>query len=77
MKFIFTEPLAAKSPTYEDVRTDQFFVYKGRFCQRVTSTYAQTITDDQGVPCAAVKYLPMTEDTCIDRILPRVERIEY
>lgn len=77
MKFIFEEPLKSGPPTYADVHIDQFFVYKGRLCQRVTSTYAQTITDDQGIPCAAVKYLPMDNTTPIDRVLPRVVRIEY
>lgn len=76
MKFILEET-QDKSPVFGDVEIDQFFVNKfGELCQKITADTFVALTDEEGKPCAYYSHSVMPTQP-IQRILPKVVRIEY
>ena len=74
MKIIFeTDPNTKLK--FSDVEIDQFFVYVGMLCQKIHNTSFSIITDFEGSPCADTDNA--YADMEIDRILPKVKKIEF
>jgi hypothetical protein len=74
IKFITTE--TPKSPTFEDVKINQFFVGYHGLCQKVTRTSYIIIAKGDGRPFAD-HIENANEFMTIDKILPHVEKIEF
>jgi hypothetical protein len=77
MKFIFADEEKQKSPVFEDVEINQFFVDEsGFFCQKVDDRSYIVIAAPDGSPWSlACKH--SVAGTPITRILPKVKRIEF
>lgn len=76
MKFIYEEVKKNKQLTLEEVEENQFFVCTdGYLCQKADETAYTTIADDEGNPTCCK--LDCDYDIPIQRILPRVEKIEF
>lgn len=75
MKFIFENP-EKKVPVFGDVQINQFFVdVGGCLCQKTDSFHYSMITNDQGVPYSLCQN--MEPNSIIQRILPKVKKIEF
>ena len=76
IKFIVAEEKQEKQLTLDDVKENQFFVDdEGRLCQKVGADCYNTITDAMGIPFAYEVFCK--SDCLIERILPKVTRIEF
>jgi hypothetical protein len=63
--------------TFNDVEEDQFFVdIDGRLCQKGNETFYCMITESDGTPCL-IYYNDAYDDMPIERVLPRVDKIEF
>lgn len=77
MKFIF-EKESEKSPTFNQVEENQFFVNaNGKLCQKVSSTTYNVIADKDGVPFTVVVAQHINGLNKIKKILPKVVKIEF
>lgn len=76
MKFIFAEKQETKL-SLKDVEENQFFVCSwGRLCQKTADTSYLIIADEDGMPYSV--YCSNTNiNTRINRILPKVLKIEF
>lgn len=76
MKFIYENQEENKTLTLNDVGENQFFVCEdGYLCQKVYEYAYITIADDEGNP-SCMKF-DCDYNMPINRILPRVEKIEF
>jgi hypothetical protein len=76
MKFIYEKQTKDKQLTLKDVENNQFFVCKnGYLCQKECSESYVVIADGEGNP--SCECFDSDEDEQIQRILPRVEKIEF
>lgn len=77
INFIYAEAEKPKPLTFGDVEIDQFFVSEsGELYQKVTRGHANMIASDSGRPCS--NNTSAFDSKChIQRILPKVERIEF
>lgn len=76
MKFIYEKQENKGELTLKDVAENQFFVcVDGYLCQKVYACAYTTIADNEGDPSCS--HLTCDEDMPINRILPRVEKIEF
>lgn len=75
MKIIYETEPSTPPVTFGMVDEDQFFVSGGYLYQKINDFRAQMIAGRDGCPCAATD--DFDEDEAIDRILPRVVRIEF
>ena len=85
MKFILETQAEEKSSTYNCVEINQFFVtVGGELCQKLGSLYYNMVALKDGTPCrllhfapAAPNYSDIHQDFIINRILPKVLKIEF
>lgn len=77
MKFIYAEQAKEKTPTFGDVRVNQFFVSEcGELCQKIDDMSYSVIAFEGGEPYA--KYRTKSRrDFVIKRTLPKVAKIEF
>lgn len=75
IKFIYEEP-KSHIPVFGDVENDQFFVYSWSLYQKISDDAAQRICNENGFPCASGDMM-FKESDVIDRILPKVSKIEF
>ncbi len=77
MKFIFEEISKPKPLFLKDVEANQFFVnYHGSLCQKTTQTSFSVIAGKDGKPLG-YHFANMPENTVINKILPKVAKIEF
>lgn len=77
MTLSFKTSGASKQLTFSDVEEDQFFVDQdGRLCQKGGETFYCMITESDGTPCS-IYYNGAYDDMPIERVLPRVDKIEF
>lgn len=80
IKFHYEEPQDSKDLTLDDVECNQFFVNRnGELCQKVTARTYNRITNTHGLPEGEALDYQYNNPTDIEiqRVLPRVEKIEY
>ena len=76
MKFIY-ETQSPIQLTFQDVEEDQFFVdIHGCLSQKVAKNKYNCITNDSGDLCAD-HYIDVSINQKIERILPKVTKIEF
>lgn len=77
IKFITEKAKKDKSPTFGQVEENQFFIdAKNRLCQKMNAEAYIVLTNEQGDPWAT--WLEdIEEDRIINKILPKVIRIEW
>lgn len=79
MNLSFKSGRSSKKLTFSEVEEDQFFVDQdGRLCQKGGETFYCMIAESDGTPylthyCDEDGF----DDMFIDRILPRVDKIEF
>ena len=74
MKFIYETP---EPPTFGNVEENQFFVDKGGYlCQKIDSKTFAYIADQNGEPFAFLCDKVSVNDK-IDRLIPKVTKIEF
>lgn len=77
MKFILETPAEEKRLTFEDVEINQFFVRDGFLCQKVDNWCFNYIAESpHGAPYAD-HVTGCAPDFLIERILPKVLKIEF
>lgn len=76
MKFIFEDEKEDKQPTFGDVEHNQFFVHQNCLMQKVDSRTANKIAIEDGTLYANGCY-DIYPEIKIDRILPKVKKIEF
>jgi hypothetical protein len=79
IKFITEENTPAQLE-FRDIKENQFFVnFYGNLCQKVSSNQYNTIADKNGVPfgCASIHIDEDRRDMFVQRILPKITRIEF
>jgi hypothetical protein len=69
----------SKTPTFSDVEEDQFFVDEnGRLCQKGGKTFFCVIAKSDGTPCLIYFRDEFGfSNMSIERVLPRVDKIEF
>jgi len=75
MKIIFAKETDPTNLTFGMVEDDQFFVYDNDLWQKVDFDDANMIAKQGGFLCATRG--KFDHGTPIDRILPRIEKIEF
>jgi hypothetical protein len=79
IKFI-TEETTPAQLEFRDVEEDQFFVnHYGNLCQKISDDKYNVIADKNGGPlgCAATFVGEDRRDLFVQRILPKITRIEF
>ncbi len=75
MKFILAEKQETK-PSLKDVETNQFFVtVDGELCQKISCSSYNMVALKGGIPYA--DYFSDCHDFVIERVLPKVVKIEF
>ena len=77
IKFVYEKERSGKGLVFGDVEEDQLFVsVYGNLCQKVGRDSYNIIADNTGEPCAG-HIDDVKLNGRIQRILPRVEKIEF
>ena len=72
-----TEEPTAKAPTFGDVAQNQLFVNEGFLCQKVSDGRYNCIADPHGYPNARQIRVANPQFARIQRILPKVTKINF
>ena len=77
MRFVLENEREGDQPTFEDVEVGQFFIdADGDLMQKLDYNSANRIANKNGTPDAIAGY-PISPTRLINRILPRVSRIDF
>ena len=77
MNFILETPAEEKHPTFNCVKANQFFVnLYGELCQKIGCSSYNVVALKDGTPFADY-YSDLHDDFVIERILPKVVKIEF
>lgn len=77
MNFILESPAEEKRLTFNDVEVNQFFVTEyGELCQKIGCSSYNMVALKDGTPFADY-YSDLHDDFVIERILPKVVKIEF
>lgn len=77
MKFIYDEKDVTTQLTLCEVWTNQFFVFDGYLCQKVSHFKINIIANPEGTPCASTHAVDDPTEMLVSRLLPTVIKIEF